>query len=240
MKLNIPETSPVLLPGLEDQILFLLNNVDVTDKRILIMGPGSLHIADKLLANGASAIELIIDDEELMLADRLQAKASEKLRIRYMEFFSTDFKDESFDLVYAQASVSTTKHMKILKEIKRITKPQGSICLGELVQLTKEIPASVRNVWERTKVRPHEIIKLQEAYASQGFEPVLETDLSFTMKFVYKKHLYTMNKHLPSMTEAEKKVYKKEIKTYRHEANMYLQFKGDNYTGFIVFLMRKP
>ena len=73
-----------------------------------------------------------------------------------------------------------------------------------------------------------------------GFEAVVETDLSFTMKYVYKKHLRNMDKSLPDMSDAEKKSLKKEIKTYRHEANTYLQFKGDNYTGFIVFLLRKP
>lgn len=234
------ENQPVLLPGLDDQSVFLFTNCDVSNKNILIIGQGCVSIAKKMLDKEASSVEIIIDDEEMMLADRLQASGTANLRIRFMEFHNTDFKDESFDVVYAQASVSTAKHVKILKEIKRITKPQGLVCLGEIVQLSKEITRSVRNVWEKTKVTLREIPMIQKEYADAEFESVVETDLSFTMKYVYKKHLRNMDKSLPEMTEAEKKALKKEIKTYRHEANTYLQFKGDNYTGFIAFLLRKP
>ena len=239
MKFNSQDIQPVLLPGLDDQSVFLFTNCDVSEKKVLIIGYGCVPIAKKMLSKGAASVEVIIADEEQMLADRLLGSGTENLRIRFMDFHNTDFKDDVFDIVYAQASVSTSKHLKILKEIKRITKPQGFICLGEVVQLTDEVTLSVRHVWEKTNVTLRKIPVIQNDYKETGFEPVVETDLSFTIKYVYKKLLRSMNDTLPEMSEAEKKALKKDIKTYRHEANTYLQFKGDTYTGFIAFLLRK-
>jgi len=63
-----------------------------------------------------------------------------------MEYSNTDFRDSTFDIIYAQASISTVERRKILKEIKRILKPDGIFCAGEVVNLEKEVPLFITNL----------------------------------------------------------------------------------------------
>ncbi len=60
-----------------------------------------------------------------------------------MDFSITDFNDAVFDIVYAQASISSKMRNKIIKEIKRILKPEGILSVGEITSLKSSPPIFV-------------------------------------------------------------------------------------------------
>ena len=237
--MNEKKNTTVLLPGLGAQFLFLQNQTDIPDKKILIIGSGCLPVAEKMIAAGASKVEIIIDDEELMFIDRLQQPESDLIRIRYMDYTNTDFRDTGFDIIYAQASVSTKKHSKILKEIQNLLNPGGIICMGEVVKLEEETPTSINDVWERSNLQPLSIENLREIYEKSGYEILEQKDLSYTLVLVYEQNKQEMEKKLNLMSDEELRAYKKDISRYKHEANMYLRLGGDKYTGYVVFILRK-
>src|SRR3970282_1724204 len=119
------------LPGLDKQLKFLLDNVDIKNKSILIIGSNTERIAGKLLEK-AKEVFIIVDDQEDLLRLRFNLAPKENLHARYMEYSNTDFINKRFDIIYAQGSITRNDRNKILKEIKKVLQPEGVFCAGEI------------------------------------------------------------------------------------------------------------
>ncbi|MCB9211490.1 MAG: methyltransferase domain-containing protein [Ignavibacteriales bacterium] len=57
-----------------------------------------------------------------------------------MSFEHTDFNEAQFDLVFAQASISNLGRKSIVKEVKRILKPNGIFVSVKLLNLRQMFP----------------------------------------------------------------------------------------------------
>lgn len=228
----------IFLPGTDQQLKFFINNSGIKDKTILILGSNSEKISQKLNFLGAK-VSLIVEDNDSLLNSRMILTGNKDINLKLMEFTNTDFKDESFDSVYAQASISNSRRNKILKEIKRILKPEGLFCLGEIVSLTNNTPSFVKDVWDASNVLPLEISGLNEYYVSKGLKVTFERDLSNTLKDFYSDMQQQLSIKDRVLEEDEKKSYKKLIKKINHESNVYLKLGGENYMGFKMLILRK-
>lgn len=229
----------IFLPGLDKQINYLINHIDLSDKTVLIIGVNSEEIAKIIQQKFNSEITIIVDNYDSLIQSRLNISGEKKITVKLMEYENTDFNDSKFDLVYAQASISTSKRNKIVKEIKRILKPDGYFCVGENVNLTNEVPVFVNDIWSNSNIVPLNINEINNYYSTRNFEIIDEVDLSKTLKDFYFIAKDFLRNKKDELSEEEKISYKKVLKKISHESNAYLNLGGDHFIGFKMLLLKK-
>lgn len=152
-----------------------------------------------------------------------------------MDYSYTDFGNEYFDLIFAQASLSVPERKEIIKEIKRILNVDGVFCTGEIVALKEPVPAFVNDIWERSGLDPLSSSEILKYFESKGFALISEKDLSSTLEEFYEKIKFEISKASKQEKEGNKKFYL----GVKHESNVYLKLGGDKYIGFKSLIMRK-
>jgi len=229
----------IFLPGTNKQIEIFIKKIDVKDKAILVIGAGSEEITKRLKQENPPSLFLIVEEQESLLVSRLSLKDEKEITVRLMDFENTDFDLEQFDIVYAQASISTIKRNKIIKEIKRILKPGGILCAGEIVSKTVDVPGFVKDIWEHSGISPLNETELGKYYTSKGFEIQYEDDLSYTLKDFYSTGSSLLKQRIKDLSEKEKSYYKKLLNQVSHESNVYLKLGGDKHIGFRVIIAKR-
>ncbi len=232
-------STKTFLPGSDEQVKYLLGKVDITDKDVLIIGAGSHNIARVIAENGAANVSVIINDYESLLTVRMMLAGFENISIKMMEYTNTDFDKSQFDIVYAQASISNSERNKIVKEIKRILKPEGIFCVGEIVSLANEQPQFMKDIWENSLIEPLIKDEINGYYKSRNFAVDDSVDFSRSLKDFYSFGSKMLGEKSKELSEEEKSYYKKLINRISHESNAYLKLGGDKYMGFMILLLRK-
>lgn len=231
------KTQTILLPGLHKQIRFVENRIELADLNILVIGSGSAAIANYL--SKQNSVEYILEDFESLISTKLELDNSTKINVKLMDFERTDFSSNQFDLVYAQGSVSDIKRNKIIKEIKRITKPSGYICLGEIVKLKETTPVFVKELFDSSNLDPLYNMELAKYYQERNFEIIDSIDLSATLSDYYRRYERLLDQKVKSLTTGEKSYYKKVLNKIKHESKAYLKLGADQYIGFVALLLKK-
>ncbi|MDO8550490.1 MAG: methyltransferase domain-containing protein [Ignavibacteria bacterium] len=232
-------TNKILLPGTDKQISAFLDLVNAENKSMLVAGAGSEEIAKIFHQKNAGEVYLIIEDEDSLVQSRFALSKIKEINVRLMEYDNTDFKADKFDIIYSQGSTGTKKRNRIIKEIKRILKPDGFFCIGEIVSLTETPPKFVKDIWEKSNLAPLYKEELKEFYLSKGFDLILEKDLSNTLKDFYSMSKILLQESSKEFSDEEAKSFKKMLKTYSHEANAYLKLGGDKYIGYKMMVLQK-
>ena len=232
-------TNKIFLPGTDRQIEIFIKKIDVKDKSVLVIGAGSEEIAKRLKQENPSSLFLIMEEQGSLLVSRLYLKDEKEIQVRLMDFENTDFDSEQFDIIYAQASISSIKRNKIIKEIKRILKPNGVLCAGEIVSRAKEVPGFVKDIWEHSGISPLNEMELGKYYTSKGFEIQNEEDLSYTLGDFYSTGSNLLKQRIQDLSEKEKSYYKKLLNQISHESNVYLKLGGDKHIGFRMQIATK-
>jgi len=229
----------IFLPGGLHQAEFLIKNVSPDDKKTLIIGGGSEDIAEYLARNFNGSFYVITDDNDSLMRARLKLSGYKNVNARLMDFNVTDFKDEFFDIVYSQGSISVSGRNKIVKEIKRVLKPDGYFCAGEITALQKDVPTFIKDVWERSGIAPLFVDDLPAYYSERKFTTVAEEDYSPFLLNYYRICDFLSKDKVESISEDERKYFKKIINKLSHEANVYLRQGGDKHIGFYALLLKK-
>lgn len=233
------ENRIVFLPAGTKQFRILKSKYILKDKNVLLIGAGSEVIAEKMIEAGALNTRMIVNDHESLIQSRLNLPQDSKVVIKMMEFESTDFSEEEFDLVYAQASVSTSARNKIVKEIKRILKPEGRFCVSEITSLKKDIPSFVREIFSASDVLPLRHDQCELYYSERKMEAVYEEDLSTSLKNFYETAAQSLKEVTKNLSDEEKSYYKKIINKISHESNAYLNLGADKYLGLKMLILKK-
>lgn len=229
----------IYLPGGLYQFKHLKTKSTLTGKNILIIGSNSERIGIKFFKGGCDTLNIIVDDNDSLLNSRLILKDFSSVRIRMMDYDSSDFQNDQFDIVFAQASISSPERNKIIKEIKRILKPEGILCIGEITLLKSDSPQFMNDIWEINNISPLSHDKISEYYAKKGFELVDELDLSDRLTEFYSMSKELQLKEKKKMAESEISTLKKLLNRLSHESNAYLKLGGKNYMGFKSLILRK-
>ena len=237
MKMKTDNT--IYLPGTEKQFNHLKNNVSLEGQEILIIGSNSVKIAEMFSNSGAKSITIIVEDYESLLNSRIMVDNGNGVNVRLMEFTNTDFINDYFDIVYTQASISTKMRNKIVKEIKRILKPEGILNVGEITSLKSSPPKFVNDIWESGNILPMNSDDIKKYYEERKFEVVDSLDLSAHLKDFYLKSKKLLFNNIDSLSENEKAYYKKLLKRMSHESNAYLKLGGEDYMGFTSIIVRR-
>ncbi len=233
------EDHTIFLPGSGKQFNHLKAKVILKDKDILIIGSNSEKIAQMFLDAEANAVTIILDEYDSLMNARYLLKNKEEISVRLMDSNSTDFNDAVFDIVYAQASISGKMRNKIIKEIKRILKPEGILNVGEITSLKSSPPIFVNDIWESGNILPLNSDDIKKYYEERKFEVVDTLDLSAHLKDFYLESKKLLFNNIDSLSENEKAYYKKLLKRMSHESNAYLKLGGKDYMGFTSIIARK-
>ena len=229
----------IFLPGSGKQFNHLKTKVILKDKDILIIGSNSEKIAHMFLNAEVNFVTIILDEYDSLFKARYLLKNIEKISVRLMDFSSTDFNDAKFDIVYAQASISSKMRNKIIKEIKRILKPEGILNVGEITSLKSSPPKFVNDIWESGNILPLNFDDIKKYYEERKFEVVDTLDLSAHLKDFYLESKKLLFNNIDSLSENEKAYYKKLLKRMSHESNAYLKLGGKDYMGFTSIIVRR-
>ena len=229
----------IFLPGNEKQLQHLESKLEIAGKDVLVIGTGSEEIAVYLKKAGALSVKIIVSDYESVMNSRMILPKDTEIRVSMMDFEHTDFSAESFDLVYAQASVSSSRRNKVIKEIKRILKEGGILNAGEITYLKSPVPIFIREIWDAGEILPLGSNELTAYYEERKFNIIDEINLSDTLTDYYQKNHKLLKDKLPTLTESEKSYYKIILNRLSHESNVYLKQGGKDYIGFTSIIMRK-
>lgn len=233
------EDNTIFLPGSGKQFNHLNAKTSLKDKDILIIGSNSEKLAQLFINAEANVVTIILDEHDSLLNARYLLKDNKKISVRLMDFTSTDFNDNVFDIVYAQASISSKMRNKIIKEVKRILKPQGILNAGEIVSLKPSPPKFVYDIWASGNLLPLNSDDIKKYYEERNLEIVDTLDLSAHLKDFYLESKKLLSDNIDSLSENEKAYYKKMLKRMSHESNAYLKLGGKDYMGLTSIISRK-
>lgn len=227
----------IILPGGDKQFEFLTRTINLEGKSVLLVGSNLAPAAYDLSVRETVKVEFIVPDYESLLNANMYF-AEKKVIPKMMEFEVTDYEDNSFDVIYAQASVSGFNRKKIVKEFKRILKPSGILCVGEVIIKQDDYPAFAAEILENSDIDAMKPEELKSFYSERGFELLKEADFSDTLKEFYSIVRTQSKQTSEDLTEREKSYYKKLLKKASHEANAFLNFGADKYIGFYAMILR--
>ncbi len=228
----------IFLPGGFKVFRILRNHFHFADRTVLLIGAGSEMIAEKILHAGAKSVKMIVDNFDSLMNAKLSIKNKNQIDVRMMDFHNTDFNSDEFDLIYAQASISSDNRNKIVKEIKRILKQEGTFCVGEITVFTKTYPTFVRDIFSSSEIVPLNHDECSKYYQDHGFKIYYEQDLSSSLKNFYENALLELEKATKHLTEQEKSYYKKLLNKISHESNAYLNLGADKYIGLKMLILK--
>jgi SAM-dependent methyltransferase len=233
------EAQNIFLPGGFKQFRILKTKMVLNNKNVLVIGSGSEKIAEKMIESGASSAIVIVNDYDSLINARLNLIKDSNVLIKMMDFDNTDFDAEQFDLVYAQASISLLNRNKIVKEIKRILKPEAILCVGEITALAKDYPPFVKNIFDNSDILALENDQCGKYYTERNFSVLYEEDLSSSLNSFYEHTARTLDDKIYTLTDKEKSFYKKLLNKISHESNAYLKLGADRYIGFKMLILKK-
>jgi ubiquinone/menaquinone biosynthesis C-methylase UbiE len=233
------ETQTIFLPGGFKQFRILKSKYVLNDRNVLVIGSGSEKIAEKMIKSGASSVELIVNDYDSLINSRLNLSNDSKVSVKMMDFDNTDFNAEEFDLVYAQVSISSLNRNKIVKEIKRILKPEATLCVGEITFLINDYPPFVKNIFDTSDILPLLNDSCGTYYTERNFSVLYEEDLSSSLQSFYEHTAERLEDKIYTLTEKEKSYYRKLLNKISHESNAYLKLGADRYIGFKMMILKK-
>jgi len=229
----------IFLPGLDNQIRFVRRKLELEGKTTLTLGSASESIAKLFATETKVKAELIVEDYNSLMNSRLLVGEEKNVNVRLMDFEYTDFNDAEFDVVYSQGGISNPRRNKIVKEVKRILKPGGVFCVGEVVSLQEDLPQFILDIYDSTDLEPLLATEIEKYYTERNFEIVDKKDLSFTLTDYYSKSLAELKKSVVDLADNEKSYYKKLINMISHEAKAFLNQGADEYIGFYSLILKK-
>ncbi len=232
------QSDKIFIPGSTKQLEMLLSFTSLINKKMLVIGSFSEFVVKSLSKTNGNHIELIVEDYDSLINSKLLLE-NQNVNIRLMDYEVTDFDNSEFDLVYAQASISDFRRNKIVKELKRITKTGGVLCVGEITQKETLIPAFVRDVFETSNLNPLNSKEIKKYYEERKFKIIAHKDFSSSLAEYYKLGKLKLDGVLKNLSEREKSYHKKLISKISHQSNAYLKMGGDKFIGFEVLIMEK-
>lgn len=233
------DSAQILLPGGFKQFRILKSKYIVAGKSVLVIGSGSEKIAEKMIDAGADSVKMIVSDSDSLLSSRLNLKTESRVTIKMMDFSNTDFKNDEFDLVYAQAAASTINRNKIVKEIKRILNPSGVYCVSEITALAEKYPAFIKDIFETSGIIPLMHDACKSFYSEKNLTVLYEEDISSSLKSFYENTSSLLKNNIDKLTDNEKSYYKKLLHKISHESNAYLKLGSDKFIGFKLLILKK-
>ena len=228
----------IYLPGLKKQYEFIISKLELSGLRILVLGSSNAVISKLLFSKSNEKVEIIVEDYESLLVTQLELNATSEISVKLMDFENTDYPENNFDLVYAQGSISDKRRKKTVKEIKRILKPNGYLCVGEIVKLEDKIPIFIKEIYELSDLDPifHDSVSIY--YEERNFEVIDSINLSNTLKEYYSLNLKLLKENIKSLSPSEKSYYKTILNKISHESNVYLKLGGSRFMGFLTLLLK--
>jgi SAM-dependent methyltransferase len=229
--------SKIFIPGSTNQLEMLLSFTKLTNKKILVLGAFSEFIVNSLNKTNNN-VELIVEDYDSLINSKLLLE-NQNVSTRLMDYEVTDFSKSEFDLIYAQASISDFRRNKIVKEIKRILKPNGIFCVGEITKKENIVPKFVEDIFETSNINPLNTNEIAGYYEKRNFKVIAHKDFSTSLSEYYKLGKLKLEDVLGNLSERERSYHKKLISKIRHHSNAYLKMGGDKFIGFEVLILEK-
>ncbi len=232
------QSDKIFIPGSTNQLEMFLSLTNLADKKILVVGAFCEFAVQSINKIENSQVELIVEDYDSLMNSKVNLE-NEDVKIRLMDYEVTDFDNSEFDFVYAQASISDFRRNKIIKEIKRILKPTGILCVGEITKKENEVPTFVEDIFETSNLNPLNSNEITKYYEERKFNVIARKDFSSSLIDYYKIGKSKLENVMQNLSEREKSYHKKLLAQISHQSNAYLKMGSDKYIGFEVLLMER-
>ncbi len=104
-------------------------------------------------------------------------------------------------MVYAQGTLSSSSRNKVVKEIKRILKGDGVLCVGEITALSKTYPAFIKDIFDSSDILPLVHKECSLYYEERKFAVLFEQDLSSSLKSFYENAAIELKANIDNLSE---------------------------------------
>ncbi len=228
----------LLLPGGGTPLKVLNKVVSLQPQKILVVGGMSELLAKRLSAKYKVEVELIVEDYEALLNANLILEYDENVIVKLMDFERTDYENSYFDLIFAQGTISNKNRKKIVKEVKRVLKPDGIFAVTEIVKTQETLPRVMNDLLDAAGISPLNESEAEKYYFERNFKVLESKILPDALPAYYKSIQYIFDGKEEELTTSEKSYYKKIIHRISHEGNVFLKYGGEKYIHLNVLILK--
>src|SRR5205814_8432542 len=161
---------------------------DVANKTVFDIGCGTGESVVVLVHKGAQVIGMDISPELIELASRrveMQCAGLPEPKLAVGSAYETDIPDGSVDVVLSNALLHHLDLPTVLKEIRRILKPDGRFIINEPVRLLRVLNTARKLFPDRGNISEFEHPLTREVYAEIKKFFVLKHERAFRLAFVW-------------------------------------------------------
>lgn len=228
----------IFLPGGKKMFDYMSLKISAEGKKVLILGENSLEIAGLFKSVKSDSVIVGVRDDETLMLERMRL-TDKSVSVRLLAFEATGLPHESFDIVYAQASLCVRYRDEIFNEVYKLLKHEGYFVLGELTKNEEKTPQFLNDLWAMQDIQPVTGEKLLNLLEAAGFVCKHAANLSGQLSSFYKTGRMMIEDYKKVHGDEIRGTDKKQINTMKHEVNAYLKLGGDRYIGLNCYILKK-
>jgi SAM-dependent methyltransferase len=235
----LPENKSPFLPGGASPIKFFLKETLCSQKSLLLLGNGFAQIVPFVEDKGFSSISAASDDNTEIFEYKANTPKERQIHSLFVDYESLDYKKANFDFVFCQATLSKAGRAKMLKEIKRVLKPEGVLITSEIVCIKKPAPIFMNDIWIKSGQDPLFLDEFESFYTSRGFNLLGSADFSDDLDDFYIKYYKLLESNLKAMSAEKRIQFRKDFVQEKHEITTFVKGGALKLINFKTLILQK-
>lgn len=235
----MPENKSPFLPGGDSPVKFFLKEFPERDCSLLILGNGFPQLVPFFVDAGFSSVKAASDDNTEVFEYKANTPKEKQIPSLCVDYASLDYKDESFDHVFCQATLTLSGRNKLIKQIRRVLKPGGHLTTSEILCNKKPAPTFLNDIWAESGQDPLYTDEFEPYYTSRGFIIKSSADFTNDLDEFYIKSYKLLESSLKSLPADKRVQFRKDFVQEKHEITSLVKGGALKYMNLKTMILQK-
>jgi SAM-dependent methyltransferase len=235
----LPENKSPFLPGGASPITFFLKKIPHEGKSILLLGNGFSQLIPFVMHEGFSSIQSASDDNTEVFEYKANTSKNQQFPALVVDYESLDHNTGEFDFVFCQTTLTKPIKTKLIKEIKRILKPDGILITSEIICVKKPAPIFLNDIWIKSGQDPHYGEEFEAFYTTRGFNLIESAEFPNDLDEFYIKSYKILETNLKSMSAEKRVQFRKDFVQEKHEITSMVKGGALKFLNFKTLILQK-
>ncbi len=235
----MPENKTPFLPGGASPINFFLKKMPHEGKSLLLLGNGFPQLIPFVQNEGFSSIHSASDDTTEVFEYKANTSKNQQFPAMVVDYASLDHKSGEFDFVFCQTTLTKPVKTKLIKEIKRILKPEGILITSEIVCIKKPAPIFLNDIWIKSGQDPHYNDEFEPFYTTRGFNLIESAEFPNDLDEFYIKSYKILETNLKTMSAEKRVQFRKDFVQEKHEIVTMVKSGALKFLNFRTLILQK-